>query len=81
MKVNWNSGAHPISDIRDWSSDGHLELQPDYQRHEVWSRAAKIMLIDTILRNIPMPKIFLQSVLKEDHNGCKHTHRIVIDGQ
>ena len=57
--THWNSSPHPISDIRDWSKAGRLELRPDFQRREVWSAPAKIMLMDSILRGIPMPKIFL----------------------
>lgn len=75
-KIEWKSTPHPISDIRDWSRAHRLEMQPEFQRNQVWSKAAKIMLIDTILRNIPMPKIFLQGILRQ-----QDTYRIVIDGQ
>ena len=75
-RVEWKSMPHPISDIRDWSRLNRLEMQPELQRNQVWSKAAKIMLIDTILRNIPMPKIFLQGILRQ-----QDTYRIVIDGQ
>ena len=34
------------------------------------------MLIDTILRELPMPKIFLATTLKDEHS-----YRVVIDGQ
>lgn len=74
--VRWNSSPHPISDIRDWSEAGRLELRPDFQRLEVWSAPARIMLMDTILRGIPMPKIFLASSIKDGK-----TYRVVIDGQ
>lgn len=74
--VNWNSSPHPISDIRDWVDTGRLELRPDFQRREVWSVPARIMLMDTILRNIPMPKIFLASSIRDSK-----TYRVVIDGQ
>jgi len=73
---NWNSSPHPISDIRDWSDCGRLEIQADFQRRAVWNESAKIMLMDTILKNIPMPKIFLSVVIKDNQ-----THRIVVDGQ
>lgn len=76
IRVEWKSTPHPISDIRDWSRAHRLEMQPEFQRNQVWSKAAKIMLIDTILRNIPMPKVFLQGILR-NHD----TYRIVIDGQ
>lgn len=74
--TRWNSSPHPISDIRDWQEAGRLELRPDFQRREVWSSAAKIMLIDTILRGIPMPKVFLANTIRENR-----TYRVVIDGQ
>ena len=73
---SWNSSPHPISDIRDWQRNGRLEIRPDFQRKEVWSDAAKIMLMDTILRGIPMPKIFVSSTLHDDV-----IYRTVIDGQ
>jgi Protein of unknown function DUF262 len=72
----WNSSPHPISDIKDWQQAGRLEVRPDFQRREVWSLAARIMLIDTILRGVPMPKMF---VWNEIVDGS--THRRVIDGQ
>jgi hypothetical protein len=72
----WNSGTHPISDVRDWSRTKRLELQPDFQRNEVWSKAAQIALIDTILHNIPIPKIYIKSIIRKGK-----TYRIVIDGQ
>ena len=74
--VHWNSSPHPISDIRDWSKANRLELQPDFQRRAVWSASARIMLMDTILRRIPMPKIFLANTVRDGS-----TYRVVIDGQ
>lgn len=74
--VQWNSSPHPISDIRDWSEAGRIELRPDFQRRAVWSAPARIMLMDTIMRDIPMPKIFISSTIREGN-----TYRIVIDGQ
>lgn len=73
---SWNSSPHPISDIRDWQAQNRLEIRPDFQRKAVWSDAAKIMLMDTILRGIPMPKIFVASVIKG-----QQIYRTVIDGQ
>lgn len=73
---NWNSSPHPISDLRDWSINGRLELRPSFQRKEVWNPAARIMLIDTILRQVPMPKMFLWNEIHNDQ-----TYRRVIDGQ
>lgn len=74
--MRWNSSSHPISDLRDWDTLKRLEINPKYQRGEVWSEAAKIMLMDSILRDIPMPKIFFQAIIRDNN-----TYRIVIDGQ
>ena len=74
--AHWNSSPHPISDIRDWKEAGRLELRPDFQRREVWSSPARIMLIDTVLRDIPMPKVFLANTIRDGK-----TYRVVIDGQ
>jgi len=76
MDWKWNSSSHPISDIRDWNNAKRLEIRPDFQRKEVWSESAKIMLMDTILKNILMPKIFLKAIIRNSD-----TYRIIIDGQ
>lgn len=72
--MKWESYSHPISDIRDWDNNNRLELKPDFQRNEVWSRAAQIMLIDTIIKGIPIPKIYIKSVM---HNKCRSLEPLV----
>ena len=74
--MKWESYSHPISDERDWADNERLELRPDFQRNEVWTQAAQIMLIDTILKGIPIPKIYIKSIVKNEK-----TYRIVVDGQ
>lgn len=74
--MKWESYSHPISDVRDWNKNNHLELQPDFQRNVVWTKAAQIMLIDTILRGIPIPKVYIKSIVINEE-----TYRIVVDGQ
>ena len=76
MSKKWRASTHAISDIRGWNQLGILILQPDYQRKEVWGEPAKVMLIDSILNEIPMPKIFVSSAIKDEK-----TVRTVIDGQ
>ena len=74
--MKWESYMHPISDVRDWSNNNRLELCPDFQRNVVWSRAAQIMLIDTIIKGIPIPQIYIKSIMNKGN-----TYRVVIDGQ
>lgn len=76
MAKKWQSSPHTIADIREWNGNGTLLLQPDYQRREVWGGAARVMLIDSILNDIPMPKIFVSKAIKD-----MKTYRSVIDGQ
>lgn len=67
-----------ISDIVQWDKKGELELSPKYQRNSVWNDKAKAYLIDTIIRGLPIPPIFLRQ--KVDIN-TKSTSREIIDGQ
>ena len=67
-----------ISDIVQWSEKGELELSPKYQRNNVWNDKAKAYLMDTIIRGLPIPPIFLRQ--KVDIT-TKSTSREIIDGQ
>ena len=75
--MQWDSPNHTISDLRDWNNERKLVIRPDFQRRAVWSKAAKVMLIDTIIKNIPMPKLYLERKV----SSKEPTYRIVIDGQ
>lgn len=39
-----------------------INVQPDYQRGAVWSRPQKQLLIDSILHDLDIPKIYLREV-------------------
>ena len=67
-----------ISDLVQWNEKGEIELSPKYQRNSVWNENAKAYLIDTIIRGLPIPPIFLRQ--KIDLN-TKTTNREIIDGQ
>lgn len=68
-----------VSDFVTWQRDGALELNPNFQRRPVWKKGAKSYLIDTILRGMPMPIIFLRD-LRTDINTLT-AKRDVVDGQ
>lgn len=53
-------------------------LQPPYQRHSVWSVEKQSFFIDSILKNFPMPPIFLRQNI-DDKSG--KTLYDVIDGK
>lgn len=77
MSGTWNSTNHTISDFVDWNNDNKLVLQPDFQRKAVWNKASRIMLIDTLLKEYPLPKVFIQNTT--ENSG--RTVRKIIDGQ
>ena len=52
-----------------------INVRPDYQRGAVWSRPQKQLLIDSILRDLDIPKIYLREV-----NGGVYEEDVV-DGQ
>jgi hypothetical protein len=74
--IKWQPSTNSILDLKDWTDNNRLEIAPDFQRKFVWGDAAKIMLMDTILKNIPMPKIFVSNLVVNDS-----PYRSVIDGQ
>lgn len=56
--------------------NGHLNLQPGFQRQSVWTLTDRRRLIDSIARGYPLPSIFLYQQTKEGH----HVYD-VIDGK
>ena len=67
-----------IADFLDWKKEKRLELNPDFQRGSVWSPGARIFLIDTILRRLPIPKVYIRTRINVT---TKKSIREVVDGQ
>jgi hypothetical protein len=68
-----------VGDFVTWMREGTLELNPNFQRRPVWKKGAKSFLIDTIVRGLPIPIIFLRD-LRSDLKSLKAS-RDVVDGQ
>ena len=75
---SYNSRVYSISDFLQWRNQKQLVLNPYFQRRPVWSESAKSYLIDTILREKPIPKVFIRETLNPT---TKMTIRDVVDGQ
>lgn len=54
-----------------------LTLAPPFQRKPVWTEKQKSLLTDTILRELPIPEIYIQRKTSPDGE----TEYIVVDGQ
>jgi len=67
-----------ISDVLNWFKSKELVINESFQRHSVWSPQAKTLLIDSILNELPLPKIFIRT--KIDAKRQKAIKEIV-DGQ
>jgi hypothetical protein len=70
--------GYSLNDFLSWDAREELILQPRFQRRAVWSPKAKSNLIDTILRGLPTPIIFIRQQI--DPNK-RRTVREVVDGQ
>jgi hypothetical protein len=70
--------SYPIVDFLEWQRQGGLDLNPPYQRRQVWNPLIKSKLIDSLLRGYPLPLIFLHN--RVDIKQSK-VIRQVVDGQ
>ena len=75
---NINRTLYKVSDFLSWQRSGSLVLSPSFQRRPVWSPSAKSFLIDTIVRGLPIPIIFIR-----DQTDLKtfEPQRQLVDGQ
>ena len=65
-------------DFVEWLENGSLVLTPKFQRRGVWKTPARSYLIDTLIRGMPVPPIYLRIRQSDDK---KKIIREVIDGQ
>ncbi|MFQ5873492.1 MAG: DUF262 domain-containing protein [Dehalococcoidia bacterium] len=69
---------YPISDLYRWIKEKTLILNPEFQRRNNWPASAKRYLIDTLLRGLPMPRLYIRTVTDPK---SKISYREVVDGQ
>lgn len=58
--------------------EGRLRLRPAFQRNLVWNKEQKSYLVDSILRNFPVPELYIQV---GDAPGSNDDLMVVVDGQ
>ena len=75
---NFDSRTYSINDFIEWEERKQLEISPKFQRRSVWSPQAKSYLIDTILKDKPLPKIFIRATTDPK---TRRTVREIVDGQ
>lgn len=67
-----------ISDLLEWHNQKKLITNPVFQRRNIWTVTAKVFLIDTILRQLSMPKIYMRTKIDL---LTKTSYREIVDGQ
>ena len=78
MGKNFDSRPYSINDFKEWHSRKELVLTPYFQRRMVWSDKARSYLIDTIIRGLPIPKIYMRHILEsKTHKSIRE----IVDGQ
>jgi hypothetical protein len=76
--LNLTKTLYKVSDFVSWQRSKSLRLSPSFQRRPVWRPPAKSYLLDTILRGLPIPIVFLRERLDVK---ALEPYREVVDGQ
>ena len=64
--LNHNSYPKPIHDLVHLYNNRQLNLNPGFQRNSVWTTKDRAKLIESVIRNYPVPAIFLY---RREENG------------
>lgn len=76
LTLNHRPETRTVTDIVNLYKDGLLNLEPGFQRQSVWAERDRAKLMDSILRNFPLPAVFFY---RRQEDG--HIYYDVIDGK
>ncbi len=77
MPTERRSTIQSVAWVLDMHRSRQLDLDPPYQRRSVWNRQFKQFFIDSILKNYPVPPIFIN--VEVQASGASTYH--VVDGK
>ncbi|MGE3842704.1 MAG: DUF262 domain-containing protein [Vicinamibacterales bacterium] len=69
---------YSVADFLEQRAAGRLVINEDFQRRSIWKPAAKVYLIDSILRGFPIPKMYFRATVDPK---TQTSVREVVDGQ
>lgn len=78
LQVPSSLQQYPVTDLYQWFHDGTLVLNPEFQRRDNWTPSARSYLIDTVLRGMPIPNIYMRMLT---NITTQKSYREVVDGQ
>jgi Protein of unknown function DUF262 len=70
--------VHAVSLLYQLYKQNQITLAPEFQRNSVWPASAKAFLVDSIIRNKPIPILFFQRTVSPQTGRFSYA---VIDGQ
>jgi len=76
--ATFSRAIYRIAQFVRWNEKEQLILQPKFQRRSAWEPAARSYLIDTIVRELPLPKVYLRRVVSPKTDLMAYE---VVDGQ
>ncbi|MGC4120434.1 MAG: DUF262 domain-containing protein [Myxococcales bacterium] len=65
-KITAQVDTWKIKDFRGYAEEGGLDLNPSFQRGDVWSKSESQLLVESILLGIPLPSIILTKERQDD---------------
>ena len=74
--IKAEAATWPIAQFRQYAMDGEMDLNPSYQRADVWPTADAQLLIESVLRGIPLPSVILLQRNTEDGDRYE-----IVDGK
>lgn len=75
--MNYSSSMETVSWFMDRYREGTLVIQPPFQRKPVWQERQKCFLIESMLKDLPVPELYIQQKTSADGR----TKYAVVDGQ
>ena len=71
--IRHESDQKTVQELISLYRESHLNLAPGFQRESVWTERDRQKLIDSIVRNYPLPNIFLYRRQTEGEIGSAAT--------
>lgn len=77
MAITVSFSGQTISWFNDRAKEKRLVFKPPFQRNPVWLPKHKAYLVDTVLRKLPIPEVYMQ----KDTDETGETIYSIVDGQ
>src|SRR5215472_58327 len=80
MKTDTELVTTTVDELTQQWQDGLISQNPEYQRGQQWALEQQQMLVDSVFRGYPLPKLYFQEHTTPGLRGQESIRREVIDG-